>query len=163
MVRVGREVRSRTDYILGKYRCIFKNLAVRDPRHNSDHYLVLGCLHSSPLREQNNSLRRRKRIPLRPPPTPTREDGLFAALRRAIPKPKPWESRKNEWILVATWRIVDKRVFARWYLARYQSHIWRLGSAINASLKEDRLKGTQEAGEELDRLLRADPPLHKES
>ena len=44
----GREVRSRTDYILGTDRCLFRNVAVRDPRHNSDHYMVLGCLPSAP-------------------------------------------------------------------------------------------------------------------
>ena len=50
MLRKGREVRSRTDYILGTDRRIFGNVSVRDPRHNSDHYLVLGCLHSASLK-----------------------------------------------------------------------------------------------------------------
>ena len=50
MVRLGREVQSRTDYILGKYCCLFRNVAVWDPQHNSDHYLVLGCIRSAPLR-----------------------------------------------------------------------------------------------------------------
>ena len=51
MVWLGREVWSRMDYILGKDRCLFKNVAVQDPRHKLDHYLVLGCLHRTPLRE----------------------------------------------------------------------------------------------------------------
>ena len=50
MVRVGMEVRSCTYYILGTDRCLFWNISIRDPRHNSDHYLVLGCLRSAPLR-----------------------------------------------------------------------------------------------------------------
>ena len=37
MVRLGRELRSRTDYILGTDRRLFRNASVRDPRHNSDH------------------------------------------------------------------------------------------------------------------------------
>ena len=37
MIREGREVRSRTDYILGTDRRIFGNVSVRDPRHNSYH------------------------------------------------------------------------------------------------------------------------------
>ena len=49
MLRKGREVRSRTDYILGTDRRLFRNVTVRDPRHNSDHYMVLGCLPSAPL------------------------------------------------------------------------------------------------------------------
>ena len=40
----GREVRSRTDYILGTDNHLFQNVAVLDARHNTDHYLVLGCL-----------------------------------------------------------------------------------------------------------------------
>ena len=51
MLQKGREVRSRTDYILGTDRRLFGNVSVRDPRHNSDHYMVLGCLHSASLTE----------------------------------------------------------------------------------------------------------------
>ena len=42
MRRKGQVVRSWTDYILGTDRRLLKNVAVRDPRHNSDHYTVLG-------------------------------------------------------------------------------------------------------------------------
>ena len=49
MLRTGREVRSRTDYILGTDRRLFGNVSIQDPRHNSDHYMVLGCLQSAPL------------------------------------------------------------------------------------------------------------------
>ena len=51
MIWEGREVRSRMDYILGTDRCLFEDVSVRKTRHNSDHYMVLGCLHSAPLRE----------------------------------------------------------------------------------------------------------------
>ena len=64
MVQVGREVSSWTDYILGTDHRLFWNVFVWDPRHNSDHYLVLGCLHSAPLSEHLEYLRRRKRLPL---------------------------------------------------------------------------------------------------
>ena len=37
MVQTGREVRYRTDYILGTDRRLFWNVSVRDPRHNSDY------------------------------------------------------------------------------------------------------------------------------
>ena len=40
----GKLVRSRTDYILGTDHCLFWNVSVWDPRHNTDHYMVLGCL-----------------------------------------------------------------------------------------------------------------------
>ena len=48
MLLKGREVRSRTEYILGTDHCLFRNVAVREPWHNSDHYMVMGCLSSAP-------------------------------------------------------------------------------------------------------------------
>ena len=50
MVHMGREVRYHTDYILGTDHCLFRTVSVRDPRHNSYHYMVLVCLISSTLR-----------------------------------------------------------------------------------------------------------------
>ena len=50
MIREGREVRSGTDYILGTDLCLFWNVSVWDPAHNSDHYMVLDCLLSASLR-----------------------------------------------------------------------------------------------------------------
>ena len=113
MVRAGMEVRSRTDYIMGMDRRIFWNVYVRDPRHNSDQYMVLGCLRRDPLREHSRYIRGRKQPPLRPPTALTMEDGIFAALRRAVPKPHSQDARKNAWISEATWRLVVERVSAR--------------------------------------------------
>ena len=64
MVRAGREVRYWTDYILGMDRRLFWNVSFQDPRHNLDHYLVLGYLCSAPLRGKYDYLWRRKRLPL---------------------------------------------------------------------------------------------------
>ena len=113
MVREGKVVRSRTDYILGTDRRLFRNVSVRDPRHNTNHYMVLGCLRSVPKKEHARYLSGRKKLPLRLPDEPTREDGIFAALRRAVPKPHTRERRENGWISEDTWRLVDKRVSAR--------------------------------------------------
>ena len=76
MIWEGREVPSRTDYILGTDLRLFGNVSVQDPRNNSDHYMVLGCLHRSPLREYDRYIGWQKRLPLLPP----------TALRRAVPK-----------------------------------------------------------------------------
>ena len=43
MVREGKVVRSRTDYSLGTDRSLFRNVSVQDPRHNTDHFMVVGC------------------------------------------------------------------------------------------------------------------------
>ena len=80
MLRKGREVQSWTDYILGTDRCLFKNVSVWDSRHNSDHYMVLGCLTSAFLTEHNHYQGVWKKLPLRPQKGATRKDNSFAAL-----------------------------------------------------------------------------------
>ena len=84
-------------------------------------------------------------MPLRPPTEPTREDGIFAALRRAVPKPNGRDSHKNEWISKKTWRLVDERVSTRRGTG-VQVRIWRLGRAIKASLEGDRKRRVEIAG-----------------
>ena len=51
MVREGKVVRYWTYYILGTDPSLFWNVSVRDLMHNTDHYMVLGCLRSAPERE----------------------------------------------------------------------------------------------------------------
>ena len=124
MVRLGMEVRYQTDYILGMYHILFRNVPVWEPRHNSDYYMILGCLHSATLREHKKYLGRRTRIPLWHPTTPTSVERLVAALWRAIPKQKTREAQKNAWISVDMWRLVNTRVSALRYPARDQAFIW---------------------------------------
>ena len=162
MVREGEVVRSRIDYILGKDCLLFWNVSVWDPRHNTDHYIVLGCLCSAPEREHTKYLTERKRLPLRPPSDSTQEDGIFATPRRAVPKPHARDSRKNGWISEDTWRLVDKRVSLR-RNTRYQTRIWRLSLAITASLKGDRRRIVETSGEDMEALLGADLPMPREA
>ena len=51
MVRKGKVIRSRTEYLLGTDRTLFRNMAVQDPRHNSDHYMVVVQLRGGKARE----------------------------------------------------------------------------------------------------------------
>ena len=163
MIWAGREVRSRTDYTLGTDRRFFWNVSVRDLRHNSDHLLVLGCLHSSPLMEHSRYLRGHKKPPLQPPTAPTREDGIFVALRRAFLNPRARDARKNAWILEATWRLVDERVSTRQDIVKYQSLIWRLVHVIAASFKRDRQRQAEESGADMEALLGSDTALNREA
>ena len=86
MIWNGREVWSRTDYILWTDLRLFGNVAVRDPWHNSDHYMVLGCLPSTSLTEHKRYLGGREWWLMRPLDKPTWADQLFAALWRAVQK-----------------------------------------------------------------------------
>ena len=137
MVREGKLVRSRTDYLLGNDRSLFRNVSVRDPRHNTDHFMVVGCLRSAPERERACYIMGRRKMPLRPPADPTRENGIFAALRRAVLKPHARDRHKNAWISDDMWRLVDERVSARRGTG-VQMRIRKMGRAIRASLQGDR-------------------------
>ena len=90
MLRLGREVRSRTDYIMGTDIRLFRNVSVH-PWHNSDHFMVLGCLHSATIWEHTIYLGRRWQSPLRPMRQQTQEDQWFTTLWQEIPKPPPRE------------------------------------------------------------------------
>ena len=85
MVGKGRVVRSRTEYLLGTDRSLFRNVSVRDPRHNTKHYMVVGHLHNATAQDHTRYIKSRREMPLKPPAEPTREDELFDALRRAVP------------------------------------------------------------------------------
>ena len=95
MIREGGYVRSQTDYIMGTDCHILWNVSVWDPRNKSEHYMVLGCLRSAPLREHAKYLGGRKQLLLRTPIALTREDVIFADLRRSVPNPLARDARKN--------------------------------------------------------------------
>ena len=85
MRRGGREVRSRTDYILGTDSCLFQNVVVWDVRRNIDHYLVLGCLRGANPATYLCYLGKRTCFPIRPLATPDKVDRMFAEIWGAIP------------------------------------------------------------------------------
>ena len=89
------------------------------------------------------------------------EDGICAALRKAVLKPQAREARENVWILEDMWRLVNKRVSARRDPVKEQSLIMGLERAISESLKGDRRWQAYKAGKEVEMILGLDPPLHR--
>ena len=144
-------------YILGIDPHIFSNVSVQDPRYNSDHYMVLGSLHRTPLRKQTDYLVPCTGIPLRTPTTPTREDRIFATLREVILNLRAREASKNSCILESTWRFINTRVSLHQDPAQDQTIIHRLSRAIYAILKSDHQQRTEEAGGGIELLLATDP------
>ena len=163
MIRKGREVRSRTEYILGTDRRLFRNVAVRDPWHNSDHYMVLGCIPSTPPTEHKRDLGGRKRWTVRPPREQTRTYELFTALRRAVLRAQTREARRNAWILELTWRLINERVSARRDPQYGRAFKIRQGKAVKKSLAADRRRRADEAGAEVEAMVKAEPPLIQEA
>ena len=86
IIRCSQEVRSRIDSIIGIERRRLQNVAVWDPRHNTDHYLVLGCLQCANLRENQWYLGKRRRLPLLPIRQLYRKETFFTSLWNLIPK-----------------------------------------------------------------------------
>ena len=93
----------------------------------------------------------------------TKVDQLFVSLRRAFPKAQPCKARRNAWISEETWRLVDERVSARRYPRYRQAFKRKLGRAVKASLVAVRKRRADEAGEEVEALVKADPPLIQEA
>ena len=124
--------------------------------------MVVGCLHSAPKWEHTRYIMGRRKMPLRPPTEPTREDGIFEALRRAVPKPHARDRHKNAWISEETWRLTDERAYAQRGTG-VRMRIRRLGRAIRASLQGDRKRRVETAGQDVETLLGEDPPNPKEA
>ena len=137
-------------------------MAVRDPRYNSDQYMVVGLLRGGTTRDHIRYITGRRRIPLTPPKRPTREDTLFRDLQRAVPKPHSREQHRNARISDETWKLVDERVTVR-RKPRAKTEMRRLGRAIQASLKGDQRRRVEEAGTAVEALLGEDPPNAKEA
>ena len=115
LVRLGREITSKTDYVLGVDRRSFRKVQTRNPRHNSDHLMVVASLRPASLREHRRYLGGRRRFPLKPPKggQATEADKVFAELKAAMPPPEPRSFRRNAWISDETWKLVDERVAIR--------------------------------------------------
>ena len=89
MHRGGREVHSQTDYILGTDHGLIHNVAVRDARHNTDHYLDMGCLCGVAPAAHLRYIGKLKRFPINPPLTLDGVNQLFENLQGGISKPPP--------------------------------------------------------------------------
>ena len=87
MHRRGRELRSQTNYILVTDCRLLQNVAVRDARHNTYHYLVLGFLRGSVPAAHLQYLRKRNCFPIKLPTTPDGVDRLFYELRGGMTNP----------------------------------------------------------------------------
>ena len=88
----------KTDYILGIDYCMIQNVTVRNERHNTDHYLVMGCLHGAVPSGHSHYLGKRKSFPLKPPKTPGGVNRLLTELQGDTPKPPQQERLPQAWI-----------------------------------------------------------------
>ena len=57
--------------------------------------MVVGHLRRATARDHDRYIKGRRKMPLKPPTEPTREDELFESLRRAVPKPHDQGNHKN--------------------------------------------------------------------
>ena len=140
-------------------------MAVRDPRHNSDHFMVVGCLCGASPREHSCYLGRRTRIPLRRPGRQIRTWVENSLLSCGAPSRSHTNGQR------ATTR--GYRLFCGDLLTKesprgdnpggVRGDSGGLGRYIRASLKEDRLQRATTAGEDVKILLTGYPRLPHES
>ena len=64
-------------------------------------------------------------------------------------------------VLAETWRLIDKRVSALRDPRYGTVYRRRMGKAVQTSLAADRRRRADEAGAEVEALVKADPPLIK--
>ena len=110
MLRKDQEVKSWADCILGTYRHLFQNLSSRYPRHNTDKYMILGCLSGTTLRDNQQYLIWCMWIPLCPPKTSILEDTILMDLKRSVPKPSVSQKQRASFIYEETWQFFDARL-----------------------------------------------------
>jgi hypothetical protein len=112
------------DYILCSDRRVFKNVAIRDPRHYfSDHFAIMGILVSEPMRVHRTYLGGRKRFPLYPPKwgPRTKKDMIYEEIKGYIGKRSRLDCVWTPWISDKLWRLVDHRAelnISVWYSRR---------------------------------------------
>jgi hypothetical protein len=104
MSRLGSLVTSRCDYLLGTDRRTFLNVCLKDPRFDSDHFMVLGTVRSAPQKENGEYLRGRKRFPIKYPTAGplSKAETLFEDLRLSAEKPDVVARRQASWISAET-------------------------------------------------------------
>jgi exonuclease III len=149
-------VMSRCDSIFCTDRRIFKNVAIREPRHySSDHYLVLGIIMSESLCAHRSYSKGRKRFPLSPTRwgPKTKEDSLFNDLKRHIARRSRADRKWASWISDKTWRLVDRKAGLQRSTRFSNRENNCLKRQIHRSMKVDRKRRTEDVGASIEELL----------
>ena len=153
-------MRSCTNYILGTFSCLFHNVAVWDAQHNTNHYLILGCLPGAAPAAHSHYLRKVTRSPIMPPSTLDRVSCMFAELQGGITSP-PWrEHHRQEWIWPETCSLINTRIVARRQMDQQSSRA--LNRTIKAGLQEHMCRRAAEVVSVVEPLFASDPPLIQE-
>jgi exonuclease III len=165
-LRQGATVHSRCDYILGTDRRLFELVGIRDPRHfNTDHFMVVGRYLVRPTPSHKLYLQGRKQLPLRPAKwgPPTQADHLFQEVKRNLPPtPSPQLPHRPSWLSATTLQAIDARCSLRRNPHHNRAEARRLTRFVNASVKEDRKRRTEEAGNAISQLLDEAAPLDRQ-
>ena len=161
MQRGGREVSSWTDYIMDTYSHLLQNEAVQDVQHNTEYYLVLGCLSGAKPATHLRYQGKRVHFPIRTPAPPGKVDRMFAKIQGAIPSPPRQERHHTDWISPDTWILIDTRMEA--HLQGDQRNSSDLIRSIKTSNHGDRCRREAEAGSEVESLLASNSPRIRES
>ena len=90
---------SRTDYIFGTGRRLFQKFSARELWHNTDHYLVQGCLCQVNQRENKCSFGMGMQILFHLTKRTSREENIFASLQQELPNKTARKCAQNSLVL----------------------------------------------------------------
>ena len=154
MLREGRRLYRRCDYILTTDTTDFRTLRIKNPRFDSDHRMLLGVLKSGSTRQHKHYVNSRSRYSLEiRPEDKTRADFLMEELTEFIEKPPSSDPQSESWISEATWKLFDAKAQAR---RRGDSVTAKnLKKPIRKSLQADRKRRIDKLSTEIEALLKA--------
>jgi hypothetical protein len=106
--REGVLVTSRCDYLLGVDRHTFSKVCLKDPRFDSDHFMILGTLNSATLKVNQTYLRGRQKCPLKVSERPLNKAvAIFEELQLSVERKECAVRRQVSWISSETWKLID--------------------------------------------------------
>jgi hypothetical protein len=151
MDKTGTHYFSRTDYILTRDITDFTFLKIKQPRFDSDHRMVLAGLNVDNKYREKIYITRRARLDIKIKDA-TRVDTILEELKDEVPKRnRKVEDRKQSWISLETWKLIDQKVSARRHRKTNLCKVLR--KKIRKSLKKDREERCEKAAKEIEEYL----------
>lgn len=151
---------ARCDYILVSDRRQWTKLEYKKPKsYISDHVLVVGHLIARTTLEHKKYARTRTTLLFHSPLQRRKLDADYDRICRMQEQPKPRDDRRVELITKHTWDLVDRRAALWqhcWTRADIATPLNNINVEIRRSLKRDRSKRAEDAGDRIEACLERD-------
>jgi exonuclease III len=128
------------DHILTDKRNSFLNCQIKTPRFDSDHRVLIGTMRLQSERHHRRYVGSRTVFPIPPlgPLEGNRADGLLEDLSQHARSKEQTDGRHSSWISAETWRLIDRKAFARRGGIGDAVELQTLKRLVRRALKKDR-------------------------